>query len=103
VRGLNAIATTESPSGPDRSVRVRRPTATPRTSGRAKAAADLAQLVGELGDELLRYHADRRLRLDRTSLPPSTGLLLVATIPSQSRDSSPEPSLRAVTTVTVKR
>jgi hypothetical protein len=99
VRGLNAIATTECLE-PDRSVRVRRSPTPPRTS---QPAADLAQLVGELGDELLRYHADRRLRLDRTALPPSTGLLLVATIPSQSRDSSHEPSLRAVTTVTVKR
>ena len=84
--------------------------AAPRTELRAKVAADLAQLVSELGDELVRYHADRRLRLDRTPLPPATEVLLVATIPA-SRAGAAGPlveadgsaSLRAATTVTIRR
>jgi hypothetical protein len=88
------------------------PSTTPRSSSKAKAAADLAQLVAELGDELVRYHADRRLRLDRTPVPPATELLLVATVPpsrpSQARSLVEGPTengatLRAATTVTVRR
>ena len=88
------------------------PTPAPRFSLRATAAADLAQLVSELGEELVRYHADRRLRLDRPPLPPATEVLLVATVPS-SRPSAALPliegptdgwpTLRAATTVTIRR
>jgi hypothetical protein len=108
---LNALAT-EPRFEADHSGLQPASTSAPRTSLRAKAAADLAQLVSELGDELVRYHADRRLRLDRTSPPPATEVTLVATVPpirpSAARplvdgptDSSP--TLRAATTVTIRR
>jgi hypothetical protein len=88
------------------------PTSAARPTLRGRAAADLAQLVSELGEELVRYHADRRLRLDRPSLPPAAEVMLVATVPpsrpSAARplvdgptDSSP--TLRAATTVTIRR
>ena len=87
-------------------------TSAPRTSPRGKAAADLAQLVSELGEELVRYHADRRLRLDRPPLPPATEVMLVATVPP-SRPGAARPlvegptdswpTLRAATTVTITR
>jgi hypothetical protein len=110
VAAVNALAT-ERPFDSDQGSQGP-PSTTPRSSSRAKAAADLAQLVAELGDELVRYHADRRLRLDRTPVPPSTALHLVATIPP-SRPSPARPlvegrpeigaTLRAATTVTVSR
>ncbi len=88
------------------------PAAAPRTSLRAKAAADLAQLVSELGEELVRYYGDRRLRLDRTPLPPATEVLLVATVPP-SRPAGARPlvesaadsstTLRAATTVMIRQ
>jgi hypothetical protein len=86
--------------------------AAPRTALRAKAAADLAQLVSELGEELVRYYADRRLRLDRTPLPPATEVLLVATVPpGRPGDARPlvegpgdsSTTFRAATTVTIRR
>jgi hypothetical protein len=111
VPGLNALAT-ERQFEPNHSSRAPWTTSAPRTSLRAKAAADLAELVADLGDELLRYHADRRLRLDRTSVAPSTRMMLVATIPpSRPTPALPLvedptenwPTLRAATTVTIRR
>jgi hypothetical protein len=111
VTALNALAT-DPRFEADRSGPRPGPTSAPRTSLRAKAAADLAQLVSDLGDELVRYHADRRLRLDRTPLPPATEVMLVATVPP-SRPSAARPlvegpteswpTLRAATTVTIRR
>ena len=98
MRALNAIAATERRFEPVYGARVTRAAAPPATG-----PADLAQLVGELGDELVRHYADRRLRVDRTSPPPSTEVRLVATMPSRARGGSPGTTLRAVTTVIVKR